>query len=172
MKHWTLDEPRHCLVLDKEIIRDCPGPFLTPSPEPGPGHRLLRDTYWGPHGSSVIANLLWQYLDRSRGWLFGPFAADGWELTNILRAADRHLGRETLLAWGKGLGTGHSAHKVLRQSSAASVTSVEHTSGGSCGNVDGRVTGSAEQLWNARCTTEVHFHSHPSQVRVNLEISQ
>ena len=45
-RHWTLDEPRHWIVLGKEIIWDCPGPFLKPHAERGrgidqSGHRPL-----------------------------------------------------------------------------------------------------------------------------------
>jgi hypothetical protein len=112
-KHWTLDEPRHWIVFDREIIWDCPGPFMIPNPERGRAITYFEDIYWGPHGSSVIANLLRQYLDRPRDRLFKPFEMDRWELIDILRAADRRLGRETLLTWAKTLDAGHPAHKVL-----------------------------------------------------------
>jgi hypothetical protein len=41
------------------------------------------------------------------------FEMDEWELTDILRAADRRLGRQTLLAWARTLDLDHPAEKVL-----------------------------------------------------------
>lgn len=41
-----------------------------------------------------------------------PFE-DPWELGAILRAADRRLGRNTLLTWAAGLDSEHPALKVI-----------------------------------------------------------
>jgi hypothetical protein len=54
--------------------------------------RHCKGNYLGPHGSSLIANLLWQYLYQPHTKLFDPFELDRWELTDSLRAADRRLG--------------------------------------------------------------------------------
>jgi hypothetical protein len=114
--HWTLDEPHHWIVLNKEVIWDTSA-FLRNPDQSGPprGRRIetFEDMYWGPNGTSVVADLLRQYIDRSRNQLFEPFEMDGWELTEILRAADRRLGREALLGWAEDLDEGHPALKVL-----------------------------------------------------------
>ena len=100
--HWDLDEPRHWIVLDKTIIWDFPGPFMRPNPPRGRQIVYWEDAYrWGGGvgKSSVVATLLHHYLERDRGHLFEPFEGDHWELGDILRAADRRLGRGRLLAW-------------------------------------------------------------------------
>jgi hypothetical protein len=114
--HWTLDEPRHWIVLNKEVIWDTSA-FLRNPDQFGPprGRRIetFETLYWGPNGTSVVADLLRQYLDRSRNQLFEPFEMDGWELIDIVLAADRRLGREALLRWAEDLDRSHPALKVL-----------------------------------------------------------
>ncbi len=116
--HWDLDEPRHWIVLNRTIIWDFPGPFM--KAEPARGQRI---TYWedaygwgGGNGkSSVIATLLRDYLDRDRERLFEPFENDQWELGDILRAADRRIGRERLVEWSESLDQGSPARIVVER---------------------------------------------------------
>jgi hypothetical protein len=65
------------------------------------------------NGGSVISELLREYLDRERDRLFEPFEADCWECVDMLRAADRRIGRERLEAWSNGLDEAHPAWAVL-----------------------------------------------------------
>ncbi len=113
-KHWVLDEPRHWITLDKRVIWDT-GSFLRSASAPGRGRRTetFEEIYWGPHGASVVANLLRQYLDRPRERLFEPFEADEWELTDVLRAADWRLGKAALLHWAEALDAQHPARAVI-----------------------------------------------------------
>ena len=123
-KEFTFDEPRHWVVLGRgragRIIWDFPGPFLRPAPgKPPRSRRGLPLDYWesgyGLAGRqpSEPSTLMRDYLDRSRERLMEPFE-DPWELAAILRAADRRLGRERLLAWAGGLEPEHPALTVIR----------------------------------------------------------
>lgn len=101
---------RHWLVLDRANIWDFPGPFIAGQVQgplvPG------ADAHW-PNGGSIVSNLLHQYAERPIASLFEPFPEDGWGLTDLLRAADRRLGRERLLAWARSLDAESPAHRVL-----------------------------------------------------------
>jgi hypothetical protein len=102
---------RHWFLLDGRIIWDFPGPFLDEDckrggPAPGASRSF-------PNGRDVISHLLRDYLDRDRDRLFEPFEGDDWELTDILRAADRRLGKAALTAWAAKLDGEHPAHPVL-----------------------------------------------------------
>ena len=101
---------RHWLVLSKEIIWNFPGDFM------GEASRGRPVPHCDPHfanGGGYISDLLREYLDRPVADLFKPFEADGWELTDVLRAADRRLGRAALRDWAKALDAAHPANRVL-----------------------------------------------------------
>ncbi|WGM40441.1 hypothetical protein [Caulobacter sp. NIBR1757] len=103
---------RHWIRLNKTIIWDFPGQFLPD--RPSRGAPLYGVNIANPNGGYRIGNLLRDYLDRDRDRLFEPFENDGWELTDILRAADRRVGRERLLAWAETTDEAHPALAVLR----------------------------------------------------------
>lgn len=107
---------RHWITMDKSIVWDFPGPFLGEDRARG-GPVPDADRHHA-NGGSVVGVLLRDYLDRSREALFEPFADDAWELTDVLRAADRRLGREALTAWAAKFDAGHPALKVLTRRSA------------------------------------------------------
>ena len=120
-KHFTFDEPRHWIVLNGKVIWDFPGPFLkpdvlvghTPKPKPEPRGEWL--DYWesgyGWNGvePSTPSFLMETWIDRPRDRLMAPVEEDRWELTDILRAADRRLGRAALLRWAATLDGEHPA---------------------------------------------------------------
>jgi hypothetical protein len=123
-KHDTWTEPRHWLVLRGQVIWDFPGPFMTAQPARGQPIAYY-DTVYRVHRpggqprrlapcSSIIALLLRDYLDRPVSRLFAPFTDDHWEFTDLLRAADRRLGRRRLAAWRISLDTAHPAQPILR----------------------------------------------------------
>ena len=103
---------RHWITLDKAILWDFPGPFLSETPARGRSAGEFASSAY-PNGGSIIGELLRDYLDRPRDALFEPFDEDGWELTDILRAADTRLGRQALLMWSVALDDGHPARRVL-----------------------------------------------------------
>ena len=123
MRHFDFDEPRHWIMLGHgrhgRIIWDSPGPFLvTPKHEPprssrGPALEYWETGYgWDGRQPSEPSAMIREYLDRPRGQLMQP-VHDPWELAAILRAADRRLGRETLLAWSRTLDDAHPALPVI-----------------------------------------------------------
>ena len=117
-RHFTFDEPRHWIVLDRRIIWDFPGPFMRPDPPRGKRIETWEEAYgWGNGDgeSSVVATLLRYYLDRERERLFEPFEDDHWDLGDILRAADRRIGRERLRDWGPGLDAESPARIVVER---------------------------------------------------------
>lgn len=122
-KEFTFDQPRHWIVLGRDragqTIWDFPGPFLRPGPGEQP--RSLRGPpldYWEPgyglskRRPSEPSVTMREYLDRPREQLMQP-CDDPWELTAILRAADRRLGRSCLLTWAAELDHDHPALAVL-----------------------------------------------------------
>lgn len=123
-KEFTFDEPRHWVVLGRgragRIIWDFPGPFLRPGRDQPPRSSRGRPLdYWecgygwdGKRPSEPSA-LMRDYLDHPRDRLMEPFE-DPWELGAILRAADRRLGRERLMAWAETLDPAHPATAVIR----------------------------------------------------------
>ena len=102
---------RHWITLSKAILWDFPGPFL--STDRIRGGPVAYASLHFPNGGSIVGELLREYLDRPKAALFEPFDNDQWELTDILRAADRRIGRQTLSAWGAGLDAGHPACAVI-----------------------------------------------------------
>ena len=119
-KEFAFTEPRHWVVLGHgrhaEILWDFPGPFLRPgrslAPRSARGQPV--DSWEEVYGyrPSRISVLLHEYLERPRTRLMEP-VEDPWELAAILRAADRRLGRDVLLAWGSTLDVEHPANPVL-----------------------------------------------------------
>lgn len=123
-KEFTFTEPRHWVVLGHgrhaDILWDFPGPFLRPSRGMAPRSARGRpvDSWEEVYCPGVrdqpsrISALLHEYLERPRTRLMEP-VEDPWKLAAILRAADRRLGREVLLAWGSTLDAKHPANPVL-----------------------------------------------------------
>ena len=102
--------PRHHFVLNKEVIWDYPGVFM----DENPGIPLYQAYWRGYHtGQTTPADLLRAWLDLPRDQLMEPMPEDPCGLSDILRAADRRLGKERLLEWGKTLHEYHPARKVL-----------------------------------------------------------
>lgn len=126
-RHDTWTQPRHWLVLQGQVIWDFPGPFMRSAPARGRAIAYYEDVYMVhrpganpvprlvPPRSSVIALLLRDYIDRPVARLFERFADDAWEFTDLLRAADRRLGRRRLAVWQAGLDAAHPARPILRR---------------------------------------------------------
>lgn len=72
--HDTYEVPRHWITLNKEVVWDFPGPFLTRRDNPAaPGIRYELDPYWrGAGNPSWPAHVLRQYLDCPAGELLDP----------------------------------------------------------------------------------------------------
>ena len=89
----STDLPRYWITLGDEIIWDYPKQFVDqPHPDRSPSR-------WYPYGTDVgrISDLMEEYLDTPRDELLDKqFESDHWGLVNILRAADRRLGKRRL----------------------------------------------------------------------------
>lgn len=107
----TVRVSRYWMTLGKVIVWDFPGPFLYDDRKRGGPVEYVHRGY--SNGGSVISELLREYLDRERDRLFEPFEADCWECVDMLRAADRRIGRERLEAWSNGLDEAHPAWAVM-----------------------------------------------------------
>lgn len=147
LRHEVEHLPRHWITLDQAVVWDFPFPFIVPNvPKRGQVVGYYDDAYhvhdqtlkpiepictrFGRPLSSIVAILLRQYLDRPRAALFEPFEQDGWELTDMLRAADARVGRRRLAAWARTLDAGHPALAVVRRRlSVLEVVGLEHAVG-------------------------------------------
>ena len=89
----STDLPRYWITLDGETIWDYPGQFVVPG-----GTRRLDDAFVAgyPYSTDVpaISELIREYIDTPADELLTHhFEGDHWGLANILRAADRRIGR-------------------------------------------------------------------------------
>lgn len=102
----STDLPRYWITLNKETIWDYPRDFKNQAVS---DHRsfpdgiysgvslLLRNTC--PYGSdtATISGLIREYIDTPEAELLTkPFEKDRWGLTDILKAADRRIGKRRL----------------------------------------------------------------------------
>lgn len=109
----TTSLPRYWIVLNKEIIFDYPKDFLS-NLIPREGSRELRTTGTStwllnsdltvkdlyPYYTEVqdISCVIREYIDTPVNELFGKtFENDKWGLTDILKAADKRLGKNKLI---------------------------------------------------------------------------
>ena len=88
------DLPRYWITLDGETLWDYPGQFVIP----GGGTRRYDSPFIKgyPYQTDVpaISDLIREYIDTpAEEILTRIFAGDHWGLVNILRAADRRVGR-------------------------------------------------------------------------------
>lgn len=89
-KHFSFNSPRYWLVLDKEIIFDFPGQFFRK------GSPDTRIEFLDEEGG-LISSLLQCYVELPRDQLLtGELPRDRWGVADILRAADRRIGKNKL----------------------------------------------------------------------------
>ena len=92
-RRGSTDLPRYWITLDNETIWDYPGDFVVAG-----GTRRLDDKFVPgyPYNTDVplISELIRDYIDTpAEELLTRHFDGDHWGLANILRAADRRIGR-------------------------------------------------------------------------------
>lgn len=96
--------PRYWVTLDKETIWDYPKDFKT----------AVESGYPYQTDISTFSELIRQYIDTQLDQLLiNSLEQDTWGLTDVLRAADRRLGRERLREWGETLSPDAPARKIL-----------------------------------------------------------
>ena len=106
----TFDDPRWWITLDKKIIWDFPSQFLEWK------HPELKNPveYLDCHG--LVSPLLRQYLDTPQDELLTKsFEDDHWGLIDILRAADRRIGKKQLLFHVRNMPENRMTKKIVRK---------------------------------------------------------
>ena len=97
-RHGSTDLPRYFITLAGEIIFDYPKDFVLKSG----GVKSLAGgalTKIYPYGNDIsdIGELIREYIDTPKDELFKKhFDADEWGLANILKAADKRIGKRRL----------------------------------------------------------------------------
>jgi hypothetical protein len=102
--------PRRWLALDKNIIFDFPSDFFEWK------YPLKKETIkYTTDEHSTIDSLLEAYLSCAKHELL-IFASplDRFGFLNLLKAADRRIGRQKLFEWSLTLGDGEKAHRILQ----------------------------------------------------------
>ena len=92
-QNGSTDLPRYWLTLNKEVIWDYPKDFIKSL---NPNHEKVN---WYPYDSdiSAISELIREYIDTPKALLFSKdFENDHWQLTDILKAADKRIGKRRL----------------------------------------------------------------------------
>jgi len=95
-QYGSTDLPRYWITLGKEIIWDYPKQFMT---QDGGTKNLSGFQAWYPYTTDIpdISDLIREYIDTPKGEILSKvFHNDYWGLINILRAADRRVGRRRL----------------------------------------------------------------------------
>ncbi len=96
-RYGSTDLPRYWITLGKEIIFDYPSRFRNTE---GLVQNLSGKEVYYPYENdiSAISDLIEAYLNTEKEMLFSRhFEQDFWGLANILKAADRRIGRRRLL---------------------------------------------------------------------------
>jgi len=84
--------PRYFITLDKDIIWDYPSDFRTDKT----GNEIIKD-YPHINDISTISDLIEEYINTGNDELSEKvFENDLWNLTDILKAADRRMGKRRL----------------------------------------------------------------------------
>jgi hypothetical protein len=96
--------PRYWITLEREIIWDYPKDFMEQevpySDYKGERMAMLKEIYPYTPYTLNISNLFRQYIDTPKDLLLDTvFDGDKWGLTDILKAADRRVGKGKLAAW-------------------------------------------------------------------------
>jgi hypothetical protein len=99
--------PRYWITLGKEIIRDYPKDFKNKTmadarsclEDSRINRFLLRDLYPHSREAPTVSDVIREYIETPKEELLTKsFEHDRWGLTDILRAADRRIGKRRLLA--------------------------------------------------------------------------
>ncbi len=97
MWHGSTDLPRYWITLEKEILWDYPKDFMVQG-----GSTVQNEGYPYFNCASEISELLREYIDTPKNELFSKtYSNDKWGLVDILRAADRRIGKNQLMEMQK-----------------------------------------------------------------------
>jgi len=116
MQTWrgSVDLPRYWMTLNQEIIFDYPANFMNQN---GLVQNLSGKEIYYPYETDIseISDLIEAYLDTPKEILFSKhFEQDFWGLINILKAADRRIGKRRLLLLKKKMHN-QAAQKIIQE---------------------------------------------------------
>ena len=96
--------PRYWITLDKEIIFDYPKQFLEKKlsdygrSRPRPDYQTVKNMYPYVTDIGTISDIIRNYIDTPPTVLLTEkFEHDEWGMTDILKAADRRIGKKRLM---------------------------------------------------------------------------
>jgi len=93
--------PRHWITLGKEIIWDYPKNFISKRQFYSEGREITKKVVYDEWSIPDISALIRDYIDTPKDVLLDKvFSNDRWGLTEILKAADRRIGKERLKELG------------------------------------------------------------------------
>lgn len=102
-QYGSTDLPRYWITLGKDIIFDYPQQFLNEKlsdfgrKRPRPAYQTVDKMYPYITDVNTISNILREYIDTPiANLLEAHFDYDNWGLTDILKAADRRIGKQRL----------------------------------------------------------------------------
>ena len=102
-QNGSTDLPRYWITLGKEIIFDYPKQFLEKKlsdygrNKPRPKYQTVERMYPYTTDIDTISNIIRDYIDSPLDTLLSlNFEFDNWGLTDILKAADRRIGKTKL----------------------------------------------------------------------------
>ncbi len=104
--------PRYYITLNKEIIWDYPKDFTLKDGTVGNYTGESKDY---PYNTDVpdISHLIREYIDTPKEEIYSKsFENDKWGLTNILKSADRRIGKRHLLDLSEKI-KNRKAHKII-----------------------------------------------------------
>lgn len=113
-EYGSTNLPRYWITLGKEILWDYPKDFTK---EFGTENHVDKIIKSYPYNSDApdISSLLREYIDTSRERVYEKhFESDRWGLTNILKAADRRVGKRRLHEL-KSKTRNMAAHKIIEE---------------------------------------------------------
>ena len=98
-RYGSTDLPRYWITLNGEIIFDYPKQFVASDTDWSFIRNLNGDKKYYPYQTDIsnISILIRDYIDTPKDLIFSKhFENDYWGLANILKAADRRIGRRRL----------------------------------------------------------------------------
>ena len=105
---------RWWIALNGEIVWDFPAPFVGYNRLTPMGARLPMIQHFGSFECQIIKNIVVPFMTTPVDeLLIAKFDHDEWELGDILRAADRRLGKKRLREWAVTLDPGNPAIKIM-----------------------------------------------------------
>lgn len=110
----STDLPRYWITLHQEIIFDYPADFMNQN---GLVQNLSGEETYYPYETDIseISDLIEAYLNTPKEILFSThFEQDSWGLANILKAADRRIGKRRLLLLKKKTHN-RAAQKIIQE---------------------------------------------------------